>query len=369
MKENLGYDPSRLMVVSIGPGPGGVSFAVGSNRSFPTLSAIENLIQQVTAVPGVRSASFVSSAPFDPQVGTLTLERIDADASPRTVNQVLVSRGYFRTMGSRIVRGDLSRDNLNWGVNQIIINEDLANELWPNQDPVSRSVRLTNPNGGGIPSVTFAATIVGVAEDMRISGFTASPEPTVFLPVNGTTFFDPSPYLVVDGSESIRSLQEVASREVAESMPGLGVLGTYSVADRARTTLWREEERAYFSLAGALAMGLVACIGLYGALAHYVGTRRRELAVRICLGASPWAIRKIIFARAAWCAVSAVMLCVPLWPVLAQLSSNEYVGRVSWSTSRAVLISLACVAVSLLISLAPAIAAVRISPSDALREQ
>jgi len=370
MRENLGYNPSHLTVVSIGPGPGGVSFAVGANRSFPTVSAIRSLIDEVTDVPGVRSASFASNAPFDPQMGTLTLQRIDdASAPPRTVNQVLVSPDYFRTMGTRTLRESASSESLTWGVNEIVINEALSKELWPKESPLNRAVRLTDPNGGGIPAVTFAAVIVGVVEDMRISGVSASPEPTVYLSVNGAEFFDISPYLVVNGSESEQALQDVVHRQVAALMPGLGVLSTYSVNDRARASLLREKQRAYCSIAGALTMALLACIGLYGALAYYVGSKRRELAVRICVGASPWAIRRIILARAAWCAISAVILCIPVWPILAQLSSNDYLGRVSWSTGRAILISMGCVSASVVISLVPATAAASISPADALKEQ
>lgn len=122
-------------------------------------------------------------------------------------------------------------------------------------------------------------------------------------------------------------------------------------------------------LALALLMALVAYVGLYGALVYYVNTRRRELAVRICLGAMPATIRKIVLARAARCAFLAIALSAPLWPVLVHLSSSEYLGRVSWSTTRAVLLALACVAVAIFISLIPATAATSISPAEELKEQ
>jgi putative ABC transport system permease protein len=296
---------------------------------------------------------------------------MDSDSeTPRTVYEMSATPGYFRTMGSRIVRGsDFSSHTLTGGVREIVINETLARELWPNENPVNRSVRFFVPEFAGMPSFTRVATIVGVVEDMRLSGFTASPGPTVFSSACGGSESYVTPYLIVKGSESISSLLDVASRQVTARMPGLGVRSTYSVDERARESRWRVTEPVYFALAGSGAMALVAYIGLYGALAYYVGTRRRELAVRICVGARPWKIRKMILARAAWCAASAAMLSVTLWPLLERLSSHDYLGRISWSTGRAVLISLACVTVSVFVSLVPAAAAASVSPSEVLKEQ
>ncbi len=368
MRQNLGYDLNHLTVVSIGPGSGGVTYTFGPHRSFPTAWAVASVLEQVAALPGVRSAGFVSYAPFGTGMGTLSLQRIgDASAAARTVSEMMLTPGSFRTMGTRIIRGrDFSSHNLTGDLNEILINATLARELWPNGDAVNSTVSLTHPANSGIPSYNFPVTIIGVVEDMRISGFTESPEPTVFLAFQGGIY---TPQLIVNGSESIHSLQDVVARQVPALMPGLVVNSTYRVRDRARAALWPEERRAYLALASASAMAVIAGIGLYGALVYYVGTRRRELAVRVCLGAPPWAIRKIILVRAALCAISAAILSLPLWPIVARLSSNDYLGRISWSPGRAALIALACVLVSVCVSLIPASAAASVSPSDVLKEQ
>jgi predicted permease len=366
--EPLGFLPNHLAVVYIGPTSGAVSFVVGPDRSFPTSAAIEGLLAKVSALPGVRSVSFAGSAPFDQPMGTLKLQLLDSAVdAPRTVNETAVSPGYFRTIGNKIIRGRGFDQDLSGTTNEIVINETLARELWPNGDPLNRPVKLIYPTFAGMPSFSSVATVVGVTENMRFSGFSESPEPTIFKTLKGTSFV--TSYLIVNGTESVHSLWNAASRQVASQMPGLGVLRAYSVADRARASLWRERDRAFFALAGALAMALVAYIGLYGSLVHYVNARRRELAVRICLGALPWTIRKIVIARTVWCALIATALAAPLWPVLYRLSSSNYMGRVSWSTSLAALLSLACVSVAVLISLIPAAAAARVSPAAELKEQ
>jgi len=371
MREPLGYDPTHLAAVYIGPGVAGVTFNITSrDRTFPRISVIKSLLDQVTALPGVRSAAFAGDAPLDSPMGTIELQRTgdSAPATPITVNDTPVSPGYFRTMGSTMIRGrEFSWQDLAGSANEVVVNEALARELWPGANPVGRSVRLIYPRFSGIPSSSATALVIGVVENMRFSGITESPEPTVFESLKGRAFVTSD--LIVDGSASIHSLEGVVSRQLTAQIPELRVLRTYSVADRARASLWPEKKRAGFALAGALVMALVAYIGLYGALAYYVNTRRRELAVRICLGALPGTIRRIVLARTARCALLATAVSAPLWPMLMQLSSSEYLGRVSWSTTRAVLLSLACVAVAIFISLVPAIAATNISPAVELKEQ
>lgn len=371
MSQPLGYDPDHLVAVCIGPAHGPVTFSTGSGGTSPEALALNRLIEQVRVLRGVRGVSYVSSAPLDNAPPTQLIQRSDRpSAAPRTVNDIGITPGYFHTIGSRILRGtDISSRNTTGSAYEIVVNDLLARELWPDANPIDQTVKITNPAWGGMPSYSYVATVVGIVEDMRMSGFTGSPEPTFFLSIEGHPFMDVRPDLIVDGSESLRSLEDLTAREVPALIPGMGVLETYSVADRTRESLTPEKDRVYYALTGALIMALTSSIGLYGALAYYIRTRRRELAVRICLGASPSTIRNIILARAAWCAISAIALSLPLWPVLAQLSSNEYLGRISWSTSRALVISLACASVSIFISLVPAAAATSISPSEVLKEQ
>lgn len=366
MRTPLGYNTAGLTVVEIGPGPHGVSFSMGPNQTFPTAGSIRSLFEQIRALPGVESVSYTSVAPFEDEDNTVGLQ-LAAGGPARTVNEIIVSPDYFRTIGARLIEGrDLPAHVANPQATDVVLNQSLARQLWPGQDPLGRTVTLSEAAQSGIPAFTYQGTVVGIVADMRMGGFLASTASTVLVPLAGG---DAALRVIVKGSVSQRSLEQVAAQQVPLLMPGLIVHSTYHLADVAEESLLPEQERAAFALAGTLTLALLACLGLYGSLAYYVGTRRRELAVRICFGASAWRIRRIVVLRAAWCALAAGALSLPLWPLLSRLTVNDYFGLLTWSPAQAAAILAGCVLMALIVALLPAMAAVRISPAEMLRSE
>ncbi|MGC9293530.1 MAG: ABC transporter permease, partial [Acidobacteriaceae bacterium] len=234
MKVPLGYDPDHLSVIQIGMSSS--SMEMNSKDNIARALTIQNLQERVEAVPGVRSASY-GDPPFESEAGggtsALALLRLDkATATPLPAYQKDVGPGYFHTMGARTIRGtDIS---LHGSGNEIVINETLARELWPNDNPVGRSVRLIYPAFSGMPSFTKVVTVVGVVEDMRFKGRMETPHPTIFVSIMGGGFMDFGPHIIVNGIESMHSLEAVVNPFVAAQMPGMKVVSIYSVADRAR---------------------------------------------------------------------------------------------------------------------------------------
>lgn len=365
--QGLGYDPNHLAIIEAGIRPGAPVMISAIHDTFPPHAIIQSLVQDFAAMPGVRRAALANVAPFGSPMTTITVERADSPTpAPRTVNVADVSPGYFDALSATILRGrDFTWTGVAGRASEVIVNETLAKELWPKLNPVGQSVTLSQYYSSAGMNVTSTASVVGIVENMRFSRYGEFPQPTVFRSLQGAyAGFS----LIVSGSEPLAALNEMASSELPARVPQLSVDDIYSITERAQASLWQIEKRAYFALAGALLMALIAYIGLYGALTFYVNTRRRELAVRVCLGALPLQIRKIVLARAARSAALAAIIAVPLWPVLAQLSSSDYLGSVSWSTPRAILLSLACIVVAILVSLIPARSAVRTSPAEVLKE-
>jgi putative ABC transport system permease protein len=367
MQQPLGYTPDPLTVVALAPGPNGVTFTIGPGKTFPSAAAIATLSEQVRALPGVRSVTLASSAPLEP-METAAVQPMDrAAGAPRTVKQITVTPEYLRTIGAKLVRGrDFHAQPITGNEDAILINQSLAKELWPDADPLHRSVKLIQPAFAGMPSFSTVTAVRGVVQDMQMGGPGGSPEPTVFMLLAGG---DGTPQLIVNGSESIHALETLVSRQVPILMPGLRVSSVYRLRDRQQSLLRPEKNRALFAMAGALTMAIAAYVGLFGALVYFVRIRRREFAVRICFGATPWRIRRTILARAAVSASLGALLSLPLWVLLSRLSLQGYLGQVSWSTGRSVVIALVCVVLSVVIAAAPGSQAVHISPSEVLKEE
>ncbi|MCX6591455.1 MAG: ABC transporter permease [Acidobacteria bacterium] len=359
---SLGYDPRQRDVLKVSIGRG--SFLVDSGGGSPLAGAMERALDRVTGTPQVRAAAVAMTAPFENSPRTMILK--DDRGHELSVAYNGVSADYFRVMGTRLVSGTGFGGRLSDGDRQeAVVNTALARAHWPGADAIGQVIRLENPE----LSYTFRAVVVGVAEDQRSSGPASSPRPTVFLPLSGSLFATGFPmYLIVDGAAPLSTTAAVVDSELSSSFPGLGVASRYSVEERLRSTLDGMNARTGYALTGAAAIALIALIGLYSSLAHFVATKRRELAIRLACGASPRSLFGIVVGRAARIgavAAAIALLCSPAlrWAVAAVDDT------IAWSWTVAGLATLACVTLALLAALAPAFRASGSMPSAALREE
>jgi hypothetical protein len=270
-------------------------------------------------------------------------------------------------MGSRILRG---RDVAEWSKahspREVVVSSMLAGQLFHGTDPVGRAVNVIIPARFGLQVYKYSATVVGIVEDGRAAGYGSSPQPTFYE--EGHAYSDAMPHLVVYGEETAPSLEAWTKSALAQWMPAMGVMQIYSLSDKVNASLAPERNRALGAFAGSGVMASVALVGLYGSLAFYLRAKRREMAIRMSLGASPWKIRQMVLVRALRCALAAALLSLPWWFVLGRLSSGDYVGQVAWSTGRAAIITVLCVAGSVVLAMIPASAAGSISPAGILKE-
>ena len=368
MKQPLGYDPSHRFVICLTPSGGTIVFRGTTGASAQFLS-LNNVLRQIRSMPGIHSASYVDAAPFD---GSNAVDAIQARGQTQahllTAAHKLVTAGYFRTVGTRILRGSDVSDWIRTGAaHEVVLSNTLSIALFQRQNPVGKTVEVIVPARFGLRISTYPAIVVGVAEDIRDAGYASSPQLTFYE--EGHAASDARPHIVVDGDETPHALEEWSKQAVSEWMPGMGVEKVYSLQEQTQASLIPDRNRVMGALLGSFVMALVALVGLYSTLAFYLRSKRREMAVRMCLGASRWTIRKMVLVRALRCALAASLLSLPMWFLLRRLSGNEYVGQVAWSWLSAATITLLCVAGSVVLAWFPASAVMSISPAGLLKEQ
>ncbi len=367
-RQPLGYDPSSRLVVCFAPSSGTMIFD-GTAGATAQYLALRRVMETVRALPGVEAVSYAGAAPFDGGSPVDGIQLADTpEVPPLLASHAVITSGYFRALGSRVLRGRTVSDWMTTGnSNEVAINHILAEQLFPGADPIGRSVNVIIPARFGLRLQKQWATVVGVVEDTRDGGYASSPRPTFYE--EGHSYSDAMPHLIVYGEVSAHSLESSAKQAVAQFMPGMGVQKVYSLSERVDASMAPERFRALGALAASAAMAAVSLVGLYGSLAFYLRAKRREIALRICLGASQAKIRSLILMRALRCAVAAVVLSLPIWLGLERLSANNYVGLVSWSASRAAVITMVCIVGSILVAMIPAAAAMSISPAAVLKDE
>ena len=254
---------------------------------------VREALDRLRALPGVRHAGAASGVPFvasspDSPVGY----SIEGRPSPPTGEEpsavaTVASPGYFATLGIQIEDGRpfVDRDAPKTP-RVVVVNRTLARRHWPGASPVGQRITIASR---GQP---ISLEVVGVVADVRRTGLDSLPRAELFLPhaqsPTGSVIFavateaDVAPRL----AEMRSAIWEIDPRQSFYSIDSLEALVTASLAER-RFTL------ALLGGFAVLALAL-AFLGIYGVISYATERRRRELGVRITLGASPHQILALV---------------------------------------------------------------------------
>jgi putative ABC transport system permease protein len=256
------------------------------------------LADRVRALPGVRAVGAVAGIPLQAERGDIGIEIEGRPvppgaARPRGDWQV-VTPGYFRAIGMRMVRGrEIEPTDGATAPGVVVINEAMARRYWPNADPIGARFTL---GGGAGPGMV---TIVGIVRDVHQAGLAQAPEPEMYLAHTQFRFWG--------GGGVLRSLSLVVSTTAEPSRLATAVRGEISALDRdlpVGTIRTMEQVRGesiarprfmmtLLSTFSAVALA-IALVGIYGVMAYGVAQRRREIGVRIALGAQRRDIIRLI---------------------------------------------------------------------------
>ncbi len=352
----LGYDVDQVMFVN--------ARLRGVSLDDEQGAELKRRLHQValTAIPEVTNAALTASVPFwMGRSRSLFVEGVDSVERLGRFSLNAVSPEYFTTMGTRLLRGrGISREDRADAPPVMVVSEQMAAALWPGQDPIGHCVRVrfeTEP----------CTTVIGVVEDIKESQISTNAERQYYLSAEQ---FGPqhTSLFVRVGGKATDHLEAVRAR-LQQEMPGASYVTVMPFRDVVGPQLRSWELGAtMFLVFGGLAV-LLAGIGLYSVIAYHVVQRRRELGVRIALGASTGSMLRLVVSEG----VRFAALGVIIGAVIA-LAAGRWVGPLLFEQSpRDPVVfggvALLLLAVAAAASAIPAHRATRLDPNTVLRAE
>jgi predicted permease len=327
------------------------------------------LEQGVDAIPGVRAVGSSFGVPLGDSNITTSAELLDRPEVPEpervSVSVRPASPGYLRASGIPLLRGRwFGDDDRRDAEGVVVINQRVADELYPDVDPIGRQMDFSIGWGYDTDPVR---TIVGVVGSVRSFGLTDAPARAVYFP-NAQFGADVQVFTIAlePGIASVMSDVRIA---LSELDPTLALTSVESMPDVIR----REQAptRFYLTLLSAFSvMALVlAAVGLYGVVSYSVSRRTREIGIRIALGARSKEVVRLVGRQGlAPAALGAAVGLVAAWFGGRVLESLLY-GMTPQDPLTIVGVTALLAVVVLVATTVPARRASRIPPATALRSE
>lgn len=370
MATEAGFRPAGVLTAAMTLPRAGYSTAA-SVRSFHSA-----LFREASALPGVRSAALVTDLPleryerrvFAPEAVNL-LARLNTNLS-------WLHGPYFQTLGIAVTRGrPFSEVEMSERRLVVVVNERLARAAWPGQNALGKRLRwgldvARNPN----PWLTVIGVVADVADGpLGAPGFLHAWEPFSQFPDmvlnNVPNAFGRHVKLAVRTDGGTGALAPRLRSAIAAIDPSLAVESVASMDERVADAVAPRRFSALTLAAFAGGALQLAAIGLYGLLSFSVAERRREIAVRLALGAEPPAIARMIVGQG----LKVVLLGVLAGAVAAVAVSNA-AASLLYETERYDVVTFAVVPLVLLLTALvacalPAYRASRVQSLSALRAE
>jgi putative ABC transport system permease protein len=347
-----GFDAGHAVTFTVYPGLSGYSQAQCDKLRLA-------LLDRVRALPGVMSAASASRAVMRGsgiKMSTRPEGQTITDADSLNTSENTVSPEYFDTMGMRILAGrGFQESDRDAKPPRILINETLAHQFFPHAHPVGR--RLWNGLGA-------LWEIIGVVNDAKYRSLREPMTPTLYNLGSDDIFI-----LIVRTRMRPDTFIQPVRRELAALDPALPFIEIHTLAEEVDSSTASEHLTATLASLFGLLAAMLAALGIYGLLAYSVAQRRREIGIRMAVGARPGDIARMIGRQAlAMVAVGTVAGLAAAWELAPAIRSLLYGVAPSDGVSLGAAAAFV-IAVSALGAAIPAGRATRVEPAAALRDE
>jgi len=358
-----GLDPENVLTMEVP-----VDF--GAESTELVVARFQQMQGELAAIPGVRQVAFGSTMPLRSAGFMLEVKAQDrpvaaGEATPRAEYRT-TSPDYFSAAGIPLLRGrDFSVTDRLGGARVVILNQTLADRLFPDEDPIGRRVAWTGSVLEFIPVSGDWRTVVGVVGNTKDGGLDAALLPAMFMPFVQEAF--PSGGLVIRSRGDAAALAPAATRivrAIAPQQPIENVLTLDQIRDESVGP--RRLNAMLVGSFGLLAL-IVAAIGIAAVLAFSVSARTNEIGIRMSIGADSGMVQRMVLSEGGLLVVLGLAIGVVGALAFSRLIQGLLFGIEPHDPATLASVAFVMAAVGILACWIPAIRAARIDPGVALR--
>ena len=350
---DLGFEPSRAAAISVDYDDGG--------NTAKRAAIWQELVRQASSIPGVEAAGISDNLPMS-RNRSWGIAAKGAEQKPNAANFIpifvyIVSPGYLQSMGMRLIQGrDISWQDVVNDQPVAVLNETVAQKLWPGQDPIGRTAIA-----GGVES-----RVIGVISDVRETNAEDSAGAQMYLPA--IKQFGPAGANLVVRSKlppsALASSVMSMLRQMNPGQPATEFKPIQTLVDRATSP------RRFFVLLVGIFAGLgllLASLGIYGVISYSVTRQTQEIGIRMALGATQERVQRDVVWKTLRLALLGTGAGVIVSLVVARLIASLLFGTEPTDPLTFAGMVIVLVGVAMLAGYLPARRASQIDPMVALR--
>jgi predicted permease len=380
LRVDAGFDPSRVLTFSVSLpntyNPAADPLRIGAP---PRVAGFyQDVLARIERLHGVKAAGLVSGLPLQGENWNKFFVPLDRPL-PASIDKVAYAQyravygHFFGAMGIRLLKGRLldEHDQATTSLS-VVVNETLARQYWPGQDPVGKMVMLTPPDNlipaGQIPPGIHLPhyRIVGVVSDVHYGGLDQDALPVVYATIVQHDFSMASFFTVRsegDPKALIASVRSVFA-QIDKSLP----LGDVTTMEEIMSISVGQPRLQTFLLGlfGGLAM-ILAAVGIYGVMSYSVTQRTSEIGIRMALGADRWSVLRMVMVHGLRLAAIGLAIGLALALAVTRVMSKILFGVSPTDPLTFATIAVVLALVTLLACYIPARRATKVDPMVALR--
>jgi putative ABC transport system permease protein len=350
-----GFDPSHVLTLHIS-----TSWAETGDPKTGK-QRIDRILDGLASLPGVEtvaSSAFLPGLPNEYQQDMDTAEG-RAESEPKLHAFVrFATPTYFATVAIPLLAGEMCREDV--GRTLIVVNRTFANLYYNGTDPIGH--HLSVPGNAYVPQ----GEVSGIVGDARENGLDHQPPPTAYW--CGSSF-QPGTYFLVRTHGDPATMAQAVREKLHQIEPLRSVYDLTPLHDRISDTYAENRLRTILLSCFAVSAVSLACVGLYGTLSYLVSLRRREVALRLALGAPRTRVVRQFLGVGLRTAAIGIAGGLVLAAGFARLLTGMLFGVSATDPATVAGVLALVLAVSAAAALVPAVRAARVEPMQALREE